>query len=222
VIFKSSIYSIVAPAVADDIVGFTDHRGMRESPTKVFTESRGTKVDRPDTSPSLNSPLAMLGQTKELAVPSDILELYTKFQSLEWGNKQLFLMAAAVYRTALRLLVADERRWCGEAAQANLLLWSALEAIVGRGRKIKEKKKKRINEYIVKRLGDTELTQRVMGMWDYRCETAHQSIVWSWQLFDEEEARLDIGQSWEWQMQVSRVGAVERVVNAILIDYLSA
>lgn len=225
VMFKTPIYTKMGAGVANDAEGgFTEHRRIMKAPMPVFSEGNAEKVDRPDISSTTNPPIMMVGQTRDITVPSDIQELYSRFQSIAWGNKQLFLMAAAVYRTALRLLVSDRRRWSGEAAQANLLLWSALEAVVGRGKKVgskKETKEEAMNKYIVKRLGDTELTQKVMEMWKHRCRTAHQSIVWSWQLFDEEDARLEVGQTWEWHMQVSNVGAVERVVNAIMIDYLA-
>ena len=223
VVFKSPIYTKLGAGVESDTEGgFIDYREKMQTPLPVFVERTATKITRPDTSPNMNQPIVLLGQTKELTIPSDILKLYANFQSLPWGNKQLFLMAAAMYRTALRLLVVDQRRWCGEAAQANTLLWSALEAIVGRGRQIKKNKRSKMESYVKKRLGDTELTRQAMVMWRHRNKTAHQSRVWSWQLYDETDMRLELGQYWEWGMLIKSVGAVERVVNAILIDYLLA
>jgi hypothetical protein len=161
----------------------------------------------------------MLGQTKEITVPRDIYDLYSRFKSLEPESRGLFLMASAMYRTALRLIILDQTRHCSEAAQANLLMWSALEALVGRGKEVK-KKGKTIQEYIIARLGKSELTDTMSAMWEHRCDTAHESIVWSWQLFEEDNTFVHMNQGKETSFRLTFVGRVERVVNALLIDFL--
>lgn len=216
VLFKVPIYTrLGCHAVKDPEMRFTDHRNMMKVQTTPFSDDVATKVERPDISSS-----AMINKTGEIVVPLDINYLYSRIRSLEPEGRRLFLMASAMYRTALRLLVLDHTRHCSEAAQANLLLWSALEALVGRGERVEKNKGRTIQKYIEERLGKSELTDTMLDMWKHRCDTAHESIVWSWQLFEEDNAFAHMNQGKETSFRLTFVGRVERVVNALLIDFL--